>query len=86
MKRTPYYMPSSPIMSMKIGRLQTLQTIPVCAGDSIDLQSQIVARLSPLRRESTLSPQIRVDRADPRLGSSGTCKRMVYLFRYPNRP
>ena len=86
MKRNHYYMPTHPIQTLKVGRLQTLATLPVCAGDSIDLQSQIVARLAPLRRESTLSPQIRVDRADPRLGSSGTCKRMVYLFRYPNRP
>lgn len=54
MERGLYDLSHFTFMQGRIGRLQTLTTIPVCAGDSIELSLQGVLRLSPLRRNLTV--------------------------------
>lgn len=42
----------------KFGRLQTLSVIPVCAGDSVEVNLDGIIRLSPLRREIVTDVQV----------------------------
>ena len=51
MERGLYDLSHFSFMTGKIGHLQTVTTIPVIAGDSIELNLQGVLRLSPLRRQ-----------------------------------
>lgn len=58
MKRWPYDLSNFSICAGHIGRLQTLATIPIVAGDSISLNYSAVARLSGLRRNLTLDANV----------------------------
>ncbi len=54
MKRNTYDLTHFSFQCGEIGRLQTLTTIPVVAGDSLTIDLQGVFRLSPLRRNLTV--------------------------------
>lgn len=54
MKRNTYDLSHFSLVAGDIGRLQTLSTIPVVAGDSMELSYDAVVRLSALRRDLTL--------------------------------
>lgn len=53
-KRNVYDLTHFSFQAGKIGRLQTITSIPVCAGDSLEIDLQGVFRLSPLRRNLTV--------------------------------
>jgi len=53
-KRNAYDLTHFSFQCGKIGRLQTITTIPVSAGDSLSIDLQGVFRLSPLRRNLTV--------------------------------
>jgi len=58
MKRYPYDLSHFTFVPADIGRLQTISTVPVVAGDTIELDYRAIARLSALRRNLTLDCQI----------------------------
>lgn len=57
MMRTMYNKKTMSFVTMSIGNLQTLATIPVIAGDSMSVRMRTVARLSPLLRYAVLEPE-----------------------------
>lgn len=58
MKRTKYDLTSLVFQVLKTGRLQTLQQIPVNAGDSISLSAGVLSTLTPLRRRNVVQPEM----------------------------
>jgi hypothetical protein len=60
MKRNSYDLDSYVASVGKVGRLQTLQCMPVIAGDSMDIKFTGALRLSPLRRVVSMDAQLKV--------------------------
>lgn len=58
MKRNLYDLGHHSFVAGQIGKLQTLTTIPVLAGDSIQVQMTNIMRFSPLRRELSVDAQV----------------------------
>jgi hypothetical protein len=58
MERYNYDLSSYSAVSGLLGRLQTIATIPVVANDTLELDITGALRLSPLRKQLTLDPQV----------------------------
>ena len=58
MKREQFYMPMFSVLPLATGRLQTLAQFNVMAGDSLSLDAAGIMRLSPLRRQLVVDPNV----------------------------
>src|SRR5690348_17508365 len=77
-ERMPHDLSHLGFLAGQIGRLITISTTPVIAGDSFEMDAVGALRLSPLRRGLAIDSTVERRRADRKSGSAGMPRPISY--------